>query len=289
MEDRARRPVGEVGRRQKDMLRIGDFSKLSIVSIRMLRRYDEVGLLRPAETDDLTGYRHYREDQLPRAQRIAALRDMGFGLADIAVMLETWDDGDVRRARFEAMLSRTHAEIDGAEQRVRLLRSALEQLRREGTTMEYDVTLKELPVRSVASVRRVIHSYADEQSLWDTYMRETEKLSLRPAAPYALSVFHDREYKECDVDVEVQMCVEGSYADTEHVRFKTVPAVQYASATYKGSYEMLGGVNQAVANWVCDNGYEFDGPMFCIYHVSPHETNDPNEYVTEICYPVKKF
>ena len=68
------------------------------------------------------------------------------------------------------MLSQTHAEIDDAEQRMRLLRSALEQLRREGTIMEYDVTLKELPARSVASVRQVIHSYADEQSLWDTYM-----------------------------------------------------------------------------------------------------------------------
>ena len=62
MEDRARRPIGEVGGNRKDMLRIGDFSKLSMVSIRMLRRYDEVGLLHPAETDDLTGYRHYRED-----------------------------------------------------------------------------------------------------------------------------------------------------------------------------------------------------------------------------------
>ena len=119
-------------------------------------------------------------------------------------------------------------------------------------------------------------------------MKETERSGLRPAAPYAMSVYHDREHKEHDVGVEVRMCVEGDYADTEHVRSKTVPAVQHASATYKGSYEKLGGVNQAVANWVCTNGYEFDGPMSCIYHVSPHETNDPNEYVTEICYPVKK-
>ena len=63
------------------MLKIGEFSKLSRVSIRMLRRYNEVGLLLPAETDPITGYRYYSEDQLPAAGRITALRDMGFGLA----------------------------------------------------------------------------------------------------------------------------------------------------------------------------------------------------------------
>ena len=44
----------------------------------------------------------------------------------------------------------------------------------------------------------------------------------------------------------------------------------------------------AVAGWVTDNGYEFDGPAFNIYHVSPHETNDPEQFVTEVCYPVRK-
>ena len=67
------------------MLKIGEFSKLSRVSIRMLRRYNEVGLLLPAETDPITGYRYYSEDQLPAAGRITALRDMGFSLADGAI------------------------------------------------------------------------------------------------------------------------------------------------------------------------------------------------------------
>ena len=69
------------------MLKIGEFSKLSRVSIRMLRRYNEVGLLLPAETDPITGYRYYSEDQLPAAGRITALRDMGFGLAAIEQLL----------------------------------------------------------------------------------------------------------------------------------------------------------------------------------------------------------
>ena len=49
-----------------------------------------------------------------------------------------------------------------------------------------------------------------------------------------------------------------------------------------------GAANAAVAAWVRDNGYAFDGPAFNIYHVNPSETDDPEEYVTEVCYPVKK-
>ena len=62
------------------MLKIGEFSKLSRISVRMLRHYDEIGLLKPAEIDRFTDYRYYREDQLPMAGRIAALKDMGFSL-----------------------------------------------------------------------------------------------------------------------------------------------------------------------------------------------------------------
>lgn len=74
------------------MLRIGEFSKLSRVSLRMLRHYDEIGLLKPAEIDRFTDYRYYREDQLPTVCRITALKDMGFALADIVKILEVYDD-----------------------------------------------------------------------------------------------------------------------------------------------------------------------------------------------------
>lgn len=63
------------------MLKIGEFSKLSRVSVRMLRHYDELGLLAPSEVDPMTGYRYYSERQLIAAGRIAALRALGFGLS----------------------------------------------------------------------------------------------------------------------------------------------------------------------------------------------------------------
>lgn len=89
-------------------------------------------------------------------------------------------------------------------------------------------------------------------------------------------------------DVEAQKTVRGQYPDTEYVQFKLLPPVTFASTVYQGPYEKIGEANAAVAAWVRDNGYTYDGPAFNIYHISPHETKDPEQFVTEVCYPVKK-
>ena len=74
------------------MLKIGEFSKLSRLSVRMLRYYDASGLLTPAVVDPFTGYRYYCEEQLPTAGRIAALRDMGFPLSAIDAITQRQGD-----------------------------------------------------------------------------------------------------------------------------------------------------------------------------------------------------
>ena len=91
-----------------------------------------------------------------------------------------------------------------------------------------------------------------------------------------------------NVEVMAWKTVKGSDPDTEHVKFRTLPEVEVASCTYKGSYTLITDVYAAVVEWLNANGYESDGPMFNIYHVSPHETQNPDEFVTEVCYPVKK-
>lgn len=149
--------------------------------------------------------------------------------------------------------------------------------------------MKILPEQYVASVRQVIPCYEQEHILWKILMEETAGFSLQDGNPcYTRAIFHDGEFKERDVDVEVQKSVTGTYSDTEHVKFKTVPPVQIASATYKGRYEQISQINGAVAEWIEDNGYELNGLSLNIYHVSPHETRNPDEYVTEVCYPVRK-
>ena len=270
------------------MLKIGEFSRLSRVSIRSLRRYDEAGLLTPASIDPFTGYRYYSERQLPIANRIRALRDMGFSLAAVQEVLGCYDDpGALERC---LLLRRAEAKevMEEAERRLRLLDTALERLRKD-KDMQYDVTIKTLPERQVASVRQIIPSYDREGDLWSVYCQETARMNIQDGDPaLCTAVYHDGEFKEQDVDVEIQKSVVGSYPDTEHVRFKTVPAVQVASATFRGSYDQISAVNEAVAAWVEDNGWAFDGLFFNIYHVSPHDTRNPEEFVTEVCYPVRR-
>ena len=205
------------------MLKIGEFSKLSRVSVRMLRHYDEIGLLKPAEIDRFTDYRYYREDQLPIAGRIAALKDMGFSLADIVRILEVYDDCEKLEPFFSARQKELEALSKDTAYKLTLLDAARKRLRKEENV---------------------------EMMAWKT--------------------------------------VRGSYPDTEHVKFRTLPEVTVASCTYQGSYTQITDVYTAVIAWMEANGYEPAEPMFNIYHVSPHETQNPDEFVTEICYPVKK-
>ena len=256
------------------MLKIGEFSKLSRVSVRMLRHYDEVGLLAPSEVDPMTGYRYYSERQLITAGRIAALR--------------LYDDRAGLDARLAAQRTRLEALAADTAQKLRLLDTARERLRKEAD-MNYNVTIRTLPERYAACVRMTIPCYDAEGTVWDVLCRETDHMHLVPDDPCYCSVtFLDEEYKERDVLIEASKTVRGRYPDTEHVRFRTLPPVTYAGCVYRGSYAQISDVIAAVAAWVAANGYESAGPMFNIYHVSPHETQNPDEFVTEVCFPVRE-
>ena len=271
------------------MFKIGDFSKLSRTSIRMLRHYDEIGVLHPECVDDFTGYRYYSEAQLPLAGRIQTLKSLGFGLSVIKEILAKHEDaGEMERF---LLVKRKELEEESMEirQKLQFLDSTLKWLRKDGSLMDYSVTLKTIPERYVASVRQVIPAYDCEGMLWEIMCREVEPQNVQQAVPcYGMAIFHDEGFKEHDPDVEIQSAVVRKYQDTEHVKFKTVPPILIASATYKGSYDQITRVNAAVADWVVANGYDFDGKSFCIYYVSPGQTSDPEKLVTEVCFPVKK-
>ena len=165
--------------------------------------------------------------------------------------------------RLLAQRAAVEASIQEALDRLRLLDTTIERLRKDEKQMNYDVTIKTLPERQVASVRQILPCYDREGDLWHIFVRETALLHIQDGDPaLCISVYHDGEYKEADVDVEIQKTVKGTYPDTEHVKFKTIPPVTVASATFQGPYRQIGEVNQAVASWVEDNGYAFDGLFF---------------------------
>lgn len=271
------------------MLKIGDFSKLSRISIRMLRHYDEIGLLIPENVDNFTGYRFYNETQLPQANRINALKDMGFSLSVITEILKSCGDQQSLRKYLVLKQAEMIEQVDKTRRQLLLLETTIDRLGKDVNIMDYTVTLKEMPQRYIASLRKIIPSYESEGMLWEQLMQELAPQKVQYANPcYSLAVFHDEGYKENDVDVEIQIAVLGEYENTENVVFKTVTPTLIASATYKGSYEQISIVNQAVANYIQDNNYELNDAMFTIYHVSPAIEKNPDNWVTEVCYPVKK-
>lgn len=267
------------------MLKIGDFSKLSRVSIRMLRHYDDIGLLRPAEIDAFTGYRYYREEQLFIMGRITALKDMGFALADIVRILEAYDD----KEKLDAfLLARQEELVDLSKQteyRLMLLDTARKRLRKE-QNMSFNVTVKTIPERYAATVHMVIPHYEDEGMAWN--MLGECKSPLIPTSPcLAATEFLDKEYKEENIEILSWMTVKGTYPDTEHVKFRTLPAVKVASCVIKGSYDQMNEATATVVSWIHANGYQVSGPMFNIYHMGPAQTQNPDEFVTEACFPIE--
>jgi len=269
------------------MLKIGEFSKLSRVSIRMLRHYDDIGLFKPCEIDRFTGYRYYKPEQLTAIGRIVSLRDMGFSLSDIVKMLDIYDDREKLNAYLEKRREELEALSKETAHRLMLLDTAQVRLRKE-QPMNYNVSVKNIPQRYAATVHMTIPSYEDEGMAWQVLEEETSSMNLVPTDPcLTAAAFPGDESKEENVELIVWKTVRGTYSDTEHVKFKTLPAVKVASCTVKGSYDQMNDCYAAVIGWVNDNGYQSAGPMFNLYHVSPHETQNPDEFVTEVCFPIQ--
>ena len=136
------------------MFKIGDFSKLSQVSVKTLRYYDEIGLLRPSEIDRFTGYRYYAASQLSRLNRILLLKGLGLSLDQIGRLLES----DLPPDQLRGMLKLRRAEIERSieEEEARLARVAalLTQIEQESISMSnYDVVIKKVPPVRIASIR----------------------------------------------------------------------------------------------------------------------------------------
>lgn len=255
----------------------------------MLRHYDEIDLLKPQTVDEWTGYRYYDEAQLLAANKIQLLKNLGFGLSTIKEVLTHYDD----YAEIEKLLKIRQAELVTEEielrERIKLIDSTIKNLKQEGNFMNYVVNLKTIPELYVASVRKVIACYMKESELWSLLMAEVTKQKCKETTPcYPISVYHDKAFVESNADVEVRFAVEGKYSDAGEVKFKKVPAVEVAACMFKGGYEQIAAVNEAIAKWANKNGYEFNAAAFWIYHKSPYETKTPEDYITEVCFPVKK-
>ena len=185
------------------MLTIGEFSRLSRVTPRMLRHYDALGLLCP-QTVGENGYRYYRQEQLSDLVRLQWLKSYGFSLGEIGPLLAL--EGAQLLPHLLERRNALEAELE--ERRETLLRMEADILRMEGKkTMEnqYHVILMEDPEQRVFSIRRTV-GVDQYHALFQELRHEAEKRGLKQAGPIQM-LYHDPDFNHDSSDVEAQMVV----------------------------------------------------------------------------------
>jgi DNA-binding transcriptional MerR regulator len=270
------------------MLNIGEFARLGQVSPRMLRHYDETGLLRPSEVDRQTGYRFYEVAQLGRLHRLVALRDLGFTLEQIRPLLD--DDLPVEQLR--GMLRMRHAQIEetvAAEQaRLRRVDAHLRAIEGSLTMQIQDVVIKQTEPIRIAEAVGTSPGFGHENlgpvfaQVLPQVLAHLERVGARPG----ISVAH---YEEPADDGSLILHAgfeigDQDVPDGDTVRVIDLPVVEVASVVHRGTMESVVPVYEALVRWIEDSGYRLTSRSRELYHEWHDE--DPTRHVTELQLPV---
>jgi predicted transcriptional regulator YdeE/DNA-binding transcriptional MerR regulator len=214
------------------MLKIGEFSKMTHVTVKALRHYAELGLLRPAWVDRFTGYRYYRLEQLPRLNRILALKDLGFSLQQIKPLL----DSNLNASQMRSILSQKQIELvrrlQAEQERVARVESRLRQIEQEGHLSAVEVALKRVPPLQVACLRQVVPTI-EVLPQWIARLTAEIRAWLQQADLRSpglwLSILHNNEYTERNIDLELAAPLEfppAASLPAGQVALRTLPAVE---------------------------------------------------------------
>ncbi|MGS2809705.1 MerR family transcriptional regulator [Nocardia sp. MW-W600-9] len=269
------------------MFSIGDFARHGQVSVRMLRHYDAVGLLRPARVDPATGYRFYTAAQLARLNRLVALKDLGFTLEQVGRMLDPGPAAEelrgmltLRRAELEQRIAADHARLTDVEARLRIIE-------KEGVMPDQEVVLKPVAAVRVAESTGSAAGFEPQaispviQPLFSDLADRLAQANIAIAGP-AIAYYDARE----DGTVGVHACIPVAVEPEAAPGFSIVdlPALTTVATTvYHGDVAEIGTAWQALGRWVEDNGYRTAAP---VREVTLAWTPDPAGWVTELQEPL---
>lgn len=268
------------------MYSIGDFSKINKITPKALRHYDRIGLLKPAMIDERTGYRFYSVEQLSVIRKILMLKELGFALSQIQqIVTEQSAFEDLLKQR-ERQLKQT---IQEEQQRLLRVREYLVKIKGE-RTMSDQVQIKSLPEVIVASMRTKVASYDNYFDIvpkMGEYMKSVGAVCREPA--YCFTIYHDGEYRESDIDVEICEAVVAPCQESEKVTFKTISAVSEAAClNHKGPYKTIHETYNRLFQWVADQGYDVSDNPREFYIDGIWNKKIDAEWLTEVQVPVKK-
>jgi len=266
------------------VFKIGDFSRIARVSCRLLRHYDELGLLKPARIEPGTSYRYYSAAQLPRLNRILVLRDLGLSLEQIGHALRE----DLGAAELRGMLLGRRAEvertIDAEAQRLRQIEARIAQIESEGAPAD-DIVLKSEPARRLLATRQTVASFGEGVRLIG------ELLEAR-AAGQLVAIAHATEFEPEGIDVEFGFFVEsGAHAPLRLpggrlLAVRELPAVErLATCVRIGPPQEAHLATAHIGRFIESNGYRICGPTREVFLQRPVRMA---EAVVEMQFPVEK-
>lgn len=271
------------------MIKIGDFARLSQVSVVTLRYYDEMDLLKPVKVDSFTGYRFYSSDQLPRLNRILALKDLGFSLEQIKLMLTEGLTSEQLRGMLTLQRTEVEKRLADEGERLRRIEARLRQIEMEDKMPNYDVVIKNTPVMLVAS-RRVTIPTNDQvpQYLGPAYMEVYDyirKKNARDTGP-CFALWHSGAGVYENEDVEAIVPIDRPLKGTDRVKVYELPSTQVAAVVHQGNFADFTQGHAAILEWIDSNGYQIVGPYREIY--IRHDEGELSDSTTEVQFAVEK-
>ncbi|MEU8764677.1 MerR family transcriptional regulator [Streptomyces sp. NPDC048659] len=272
------------------MFTIGDFARHGRVSVRMLRHYDAIGLLRPARVDPHSGYRFYEAAQLARLNRVIALKDLGFTLDQVQSIL----DEQVGAEELRGMLRLRRAELEEALERSRALLAQvgarLRAIESEGRMSTQDVVVKKIPAVRIAELSGIAASFGPEHitpvisPLYEELCGRLESAGITGWGP-GIAYYEDAGRGDGSVLVHAGMTVPEGTA-VEGLEVLVLPGIEEAATiVHRGPMEALLPTAQTLASWIEANGYTSTGYARELYLEVPE---DKAKWVTEFQEPVTR-
>jgi DNA-binding transcriptional MerR regulator len=269
------------------VFKIGEFSRFSQVTVKTLRYYDHIGLLKPSRVDRFTGYRYYSAGQLPRLYRILALKDLGLSLGQIAQLADKDLAADQIRGMLRLKQSEIQQQVEEEQARLARVEWRLKQIEQEETMPTQEAVLKQVPSQSVAAVRDTV-DIKDINQLFGEIFAYLGQHRISPSGP-PIGIYHDEEFREQNLDVEIAVPVSGTVPDGDRIMVRELSAVEsMACIVHEGGFDTLGGTYGQLMGWIEANSYRMCGPIREIYVRGPESGGDPSTYITEIQLPVAK-
>ena len=270
------------------MFRIGEFSKMGKTTVKTLRYYDEIGLLKPEQTDNFTGYRLYSTNQLLQLHKIQELRQIGLSVNEVSLILAGHNP--------EPFLQKRKAELVCELAAGQSQLSRIEFILQGEQPMNYSATIKNLPSCIVYSKKVSVPNY--DASRYDAYFDIVPQIGaavsqkypdLKCATPaYCFIVYPDGEYTEQGINFEFCEAVDKIYPDFDDITFKEVKGCTAVSVMHKGAYNELAKAYAFACQWIEENGYTVaDNPRENYIDGIWNKENEA-EWLTEIQIPIIK-